>query len=120
MSQAAVPQAFPQAGPEALDDTTQAQPAPLVNEDWTAVIVGAALIALVLVGMRPGVPRFAWGTEQTPASALVAADNLARTAQVGLLEQIQLVGGAALRRARVPRFEPGEVAFFALALIAQA
>ena len=121
MSQTAVPQAFPQAAPEAHDETAQArQLPPLVNEDWTAVIVGAALIAMVLLGVRPATPRFAWGTEQAPAAALVAAENLARSAQVGLLVLAPLVAGAAVLRARVPAFVPGALLLFALAWVAQA
>ncbi len=121
MSQTAVPQAFPQAAPDTHDQTAQArQLPPLVSEDWTAVIVGAALIALVLLGVRPATPRFAWGTEQAPAAALVAADNLARSAQVGLLVLTPLVLGAAVLRARVPAFVPGALLLFALAWVAQA
>jgi uncharacterized integral membrane protein (TIGR00698 family) len=70
--------------------------------------------------MRPAVPRFAWGTDQAPAAALVATDNLARTAQVGVLVLAPLVVGAAVLRARVPAFVPGAVVLFALAWIAQA
>jgi uncharacterized integral membrane protein (TIGR00698 family) len=121
MSPTAAPQAFSQAAPDARDDTADAVlPPPLVNEDWTAVIVGAVLIALVLAGLRPAVPRFAWGTEQAPAAALVAADNLARTAQIGVLSLVPLVAGAAVLRARVAAFVPGVVALFALAWLAQA
>ena len=50
---------------------------PLVSEDWLAVYVGAAFIALVLAGVRPAMPRFAWGTPDTPIAQLVAADNIA-------------------------------------------
>ena len=121
MSQTAVPQAFPEAQPQTIDDVTPSrQLPPIVNEDWTAVIVGAALIAMVLLGVRPATPRFAWGTAQTTAGALVAADNLARSAQIGLLVLAPLAVGAAVLRARVSAFVPGAVVLFALAWLAQA
>ena len=75
---------------------------------------------MVLLGVRPATPRFAWGTEQAPAAALVAAENLARSAQVGLLVLAPLVVGAAVLRARVPAFVPGALLLFALAWVAQA
>jgi len=91
----------------------------VLNEDWTAVIVGAALIALVLLGVRPATPRLAWGGEQTVAS-LVSGDNLARSGQVTLLVLAPAVAGAALLRARVFAFVPGAVGLFVLAWLAQA
>jgi uncharacterized integral membrane protein (TIGR00698 family) len=121
MSQTAVPQAFPEAESGAHEETAQAsQLPPLVSEDWTAVIVGAALIAMVLLGVRPATPRFAWGTDQAPAAALVAAENLARSAQIGVLVLAPLVAGAVVLRARVPAFVPGALLIFALAWVAQA
>ena len=121
MSQTAVPQTFTQASHDTHDETARAQPVPpLVSEDWTAVIVGAALIAMVLLGVRPATPRFAWGTDQAPAAALVAADNLARSAQVGLLVLAPLAVGAAGLRAHVPAYLPGALLLFALAWLAQA
>jgi hypothetical protein len=91
---------------------------PIVNEDWTAVIVGAALIALVLFGVRPAAPRFAWGGERTLA-ALVTSGNPAQSAQVALLVLVPAVAGAALLRARVAAFVPGAIVLFALAWLAQ-
>lgn len=92
---------------------------PVVGEDWTAVIVGAALIALVLFGVRPATPRFAWGGERT-VMALVAPGNVARSAQVALLVLVPAVVGAALLRARVAAFVPGAIVLLALAWLAQA
>jgi uncharacterized membrane protein YadS len=94
-------------------------PPPVVGEDWTAVIVGAALIALLLAGVRPAAPRFAWGGERA-AATLVASDNLARSAQMAVLVLVPAVAGAALLRARVAAFAPGAVVLFALAWLAQA
>ena len=93
---------------------------PLVNEDWLAVYVGAALIALVLAGVRPAMPRFAWGTAETPIAQLVAADNLARTVQTVLLVLGPVIAGAADLRANMPAFVPGALLLYVLGWLAQA
>ena len=93
---------------------------PLVSEDWLAVYVGAALIALVLVGVRPAMPRFAWGTSDTPVGQLVAADNIARTVQTVLLVLGPLIAGAAVLRANMPAFVPGALLLYVLGWLSQA
>src|SRR5499426_3479930 len=93
---------------------------PLVSEDWLAVYVGAALIALVLVGVRPAMPRFAWGTSDTPVGQLVAADNIARTVQAVLLVLGPVIAGAAVLRANMPAFVPGALLLYVLGWLSQA
>ena len=93
---------------------------PLVSEDWLAVLVGAALIALVLVGVRPAMPRFAWGTPETPIGQLVAADNIARTVQTVLLVLGPVIAGAAVLRANMPAFVPGALLLYVLGWLSQA
>jgi hypothetical protein len=93
---------------------------PLVSEDWLAVLVGAALIALVLVGVRPATPRFLWGTAGTPIGGLVAPDNIARTTQTVLLVLGPVIAGAAILRAHMPAFVPGALLLYVLAWLAQA
>jgi len=93
---------------------------PLVSEDWLAVFVGAALIALVLVGVRPAMPRFAWGTPETPIAQLVAGDNLARTVQTVLLVLGPVIAGAAVLRANMPAFVPGALLLYVLGWVSQA
>jgi uncharacterized integral membrane protein (TIGR00698 family) len=93
---------------------------PLVGEDWLAVYVGAALIALVLVGVRPAMPRFAWGTPETPIAQLVAADNIARTVQTVLLVLGPVIAGAAVLRANMPAFVPGALLLYVLGWLSQA
>src|SRR4029434_2183320 len=88
--------------------------------DWLAVYVGAALIALVLVGVRPAVPRFAWGTPDTRGRQLVAADNIARTVQTVLLVLGPVIAGAAVLRANMPAFVPGALLLYMLAWLSQA
>jgi len=93
---------------------------PLVGEDWLAVYVGAALIALVLAGVRPAMPRFAWGTPETPLVQLVAADNIARTVQTILLVLGPVIAGAAVLRANIPTFVPGALLLYVLGWLSQA
>ena len=75
------------------------------------------MIALVLVELRPGTPRFAWGTDATPLAGLVAVENLARTAQVALLVLGPLLAGAAVLRANVQTFLPGALLLFGSGLV---
>jgi uncharacterized integral membrane protein (TIGR00698 family) len=93
---------------------------PLVGEDWLAVLVGGALILLVLAGLRPAMPRFAWGTDAQTVAALTGASNIARTAQVATLVLLPLIVGAALLGARLVPFVAGSCALYALAWLAQA
>ena len=93
---------------------------PLVNEDWLAVLVGAALIALVLAGVRPAMPRFAWGTADASVAQLVAADNIARTVQTVLLVLGPVIAGAAVLRAHMPAFVPAALLLYGLGWLSQA
>src|SRR5512138_353528 len=93
---------------------------PLVGEDWLAVFVGAALIALVLVGVRPAMPRFVWGTPEAPMAQLIASDNIARTTQTVLLVLGPVIVGAAVLRANMPAFVPGALVLYVLGWLAQA
>ena len=93
---------------------------PLVNEDWLAVLVGAALIALVLIGVRPVSPHFAWGTPQAPVGALVSPDNVARSAQTVLLVLGPVIAGAAVLRANMLAFVPAALMLYVLGWLSQA
>jgi uncharacterized integral membrane protein (TIGR00698 family) len=86
----------PVAVPEIARETDAARP-PLISEDWLAVLVGVALIALVLAGSRLTDPM-----------------------QVALLVLIPLTAGAAVLGARLLRFIPGALLVAALAWLAQA
>lgn len=92
----------------------------LIGEDWLAVLVGAALLALVLAGVRPGLPRFGWGTSASSAASLFGVGNLSRAFQVGVLVLVPLTVGASLLGAQLTRFVPGVVVLFTLAWLAQA
>jgi uncharacterized integral membrane protein (TIGR00698 family) len=112
---------FAVAGPLGRDEVAVARERqPLISEDWLAVLVGAALIALVLAGVRPAMPRFAWGTADTPVAQLVAADNIARTVQTVLLVLGPVIAGAAILRAHMPTFVPGALLLYVLGWLSQA
>src|SRR5262245_34106152 len=102
------------------DAATARERQPLVGEDWLAVLVGAALIALVLIGVRPATPRFAWGTPENALAALVSADNIARSVQTALLVLVPVIAGAAVMRASMPAFVPGALLLYVFAWVAQA
>jgi uncharacterized integral membrane protein (TIGR00698 family) len=115
------PSSFAVAGAPPRDEVAVARERqPLVTEDWLAVFVGAALIALVLAGVRPAMPRFAWGTPDTPVAQLVAADNIARTVQTVLLVLGPVIAGAAVLRANMPAFVPGALLLYVLGWLSQA
>jgi uncharacterized integral membrane protein (TIGR00698 family) len=115
------PSSFAVAGAPPRDEVAIARERqPLVSEDWLAVLVGAALIALVLAGVRPVMPRFAWGTPDTPVAQLVAADNIARTVQTVLLVLGPVIAGAAVLRANMPAFVPGALLLYVLGWLSQA
>jgi uncharacterized integral membrane protein (TIGR00698 family) len=115
------PSSFAVAGAPPRDEVAVARERqPLVTEDWLAVFVGAALIALVLAGVRPVMPRFAWGTPDTPVAQLVAADNIARTVQTVLLVLGPVIAGAAVLRANMPAFVPGALLLYGLGWLSQA
>src|SRR6266540_3216899 len=61
------------AGPSAPPGPTPAGRRALVkSEDWVAAWLGLAIIALVLAGVRPEIPRFKWATDSAVASTVVA------------------------------------------------
>ncbi|MHB1305851.1 MAG: YeiH family protein [Limisphaerales bacterium] len=88
------------------------------NEDWLAVIVGAALLALALALWRPELPVLKWSHAEGVGQVL-SAGNLARAGLLALL----LFGFAAAAlvcvRVRPDRLLPGFLTVFALAFLAQ-
>jgi hypothetical protein len=50
------------AGEESPVKADRAGPALLRSEDWLAVWLGFLVIGLVLVGVRPELPKFAWAS----------------------------------------------------------
>jgi uncharacterized membrane protein YadS len=80
---------------------TTAPPRPF-NEDWLAVWVAFLSIALVLVGIRPALPSFAWAGVGDLSGAVISGQNLVRVATAGAavgalsIAAVFLMGGSAL------------------------
>jgi len=54
------------------------------SEDWLAVWLGFVIIALVLFGVQPDVPRFTWSTRGELAAQVFGLRNLGGSALVAL------------------------------------
>jgi uncharacterized integral membrane protein (TIGR00698 family) len=92
---------------------------PVINEDWMAVWVGAGIIALVLVGVRPGIPRFGWAAPGDLGATVFAATNLWSSVQVGLLLLVPAALGAVLLGAKLGPFVVGFPVIYAMGWLAQ-
>ena len=92
--------------------------APL-HEDWVAVWIGAAIILMVIAGVRPAVPRFAWGTLAELSSVVLTVANLSRWLLLGLLLLVPAAIGAQLMRVPVVPFAGGFAVLYGLAWFAQ-
>lgn len=90
------------------------------NEDWVAVALAVFVIALVLAGMRPTLPRFAWTTPQELASMVFSGANLIAALQLGILVLIPATAGAILLGMRAGGFVAGFSLLYVLAFVAQA
>ena len=90
-----------------------------VNEDWLAVGIGAAVIGLILLGVRPEIPRFGWNAPSDLSGTVLTADNLARAVQVGILLLIPAAAGARLMGARLVPFVIGFTVLYGLACVSQ-
>jgi uncharacterized membrane protein YadS len=89
-----------------------------LGEDWLAVWVAAAVIALALSGVRPTAPRFAWATPADLATVF-GGENLGRLLQLAVLLLVPSAAGAVLLGARAGAYVAGFSALFGLALLAQ-
>ena len=67
---AAVPTASEQRGAPAPTPERAARPPIVKSEDWVAAWLGLAIIALVLAGVKPDVPKFKWATDAAVASTV--------------------------------------------------
>ena len=88
-----------------------------INEDWVAVWIGAAIIALVIAGVRTEAPRFGWGGAGDLAATVLAAANVWRWLQLGLLILIPAAIGARLMGARLVPFVIGFAVLYGLASV---
>jgi uncharacterized integral membrane protein (TIGR00698 family) len=114
------PTATSLARPTARSPAAEApQPTTLSNEDWIAVAIGAAIILLVILGVRPGVPRFGWGTADALSATVLTAANLSSWVQLGLLLLVPAVAGAWAMGAPMIPFLLGFAALYGVAGFAQ-
>ena len=90
-----------------------------VNEDWVAVWIGAAIIALVVAGVRLDAPQFAWQGGADLADTVFAAGNLGRWLQLGVLMLIPAAVGARVLGVRIGPFAAGFAVLYALASVSQ-
>ena len=87
------------------------------NEDWVAVWIAAALIALVIVGVRPDVPQFGWSGAADLAATVFAAANVWHWLQLGVLILVPAAVGARLMGARLVPFMVGFAVLYGLASV---
>ncbi|MDE0168524.1 MAG: putative sulfate exporter family transporter [bacterium] len=94
-------------------DRYTAKPTSLRSEDWTAVWLGAGLILLVLVGVRPAIPVFSWSTGGFGQT--LSWDNLAAVLLTGVLLLGLSAAGVRLMGSDANGYLLGFPAVFALA-----
>jgi hypothetical protein len=95
------------------------QPSTVAHEDWIAVAIGVAILLLVILGVRPGVPRFGWGTAGELWTNVLTGANLLRWIQLGLLLLIPAAVGGRMMGASVASFVGGFAALYGVAGFAQ-
>src|SRR4051794_980917 len=107
---------------ETVPQVTTAASAPprTFSEDWVAVALAVFVIALVLAGVRPPLPRFAWSTPGELAGNVLALNNLIAALQYGILVMIPATAGAILLGVRPGRFVAGFSLLYLVAFVAQA
>ena len=94
----------------------------LRTEDWMAVWLGFLLIVLIVVGVRPEVPKFRWvvGGDAGPTlGAVLSSANLARAVVIGLAFLVLSSIGVALMGGRVGAYMVGFPVVYALAWLSQ-
>ncbi|MBI2926311.1 MAG: putative sulfate exporter family transporter [Verrucomicrobia bacterium] len=98
---------------------TASQPRWWQSEDWLAVGIGFLLIGLVLAGLRPELPQFAWKNGGELLPKVFAASNLAKSLVLGLGLLSFATAGVVLMRGAVGRFIAGFPVVFGLAWLSQ-
>src|SRR5690606_1744648 len=89
-----------------------------ISEDWLTVLLGFALLAVTIVGLRPALPAFAW--DGATLGALLSANNLGASLVIGLYLLVASAIGIALMGDRVRPYVAAFPAIFALAWLALA
>ncbi len=93
--------------------------APRVSEDWMAVAIGGALIALVLVGLRPGVPRFAWTSAESLITGVLSPASLLSAFTLLAVLLVTAASGAAVMGVHLGPFVRGFPLVYGLGWLAQ-
>ncbi len=94
----------------------------LRTEDWVAVWLGFLLIVLILVGVRPEVPKFRWavgGDAGATLGAVLSNANLARAVVIGLGFLVLSAIGIAVMGGCVGAYVIGFPVVYALAWLSQ-
>jgi uncharacterized membrane protein YadS len=94
----------------------------LRTEDWVAVWLGFLLIVLILVGVRPEVPKFRWavgGDGGATLGAVLSNANLARAVVIGLGFLVLSAIGIAVMGGCVGAYVIGFPVVYALAWLSQ-
>jgi hypothetical protein len=88
------------------------------NEDWLAVVLGAAVIVAVVAGVRPALPAFAW---QNTAELRRILDpvQISRAILICIAYLLISAPGSVLAGASARKYAAGFPAVFALAWLAQ-
>ncbi len=97
-----------------LREKTAAVPPVRLHEDWTAVVLGATVLGLVLLGLVPALPGLRW-IDAASAARLVTPGVLGAWIAAGLGVGILAAVGLALEGGDVARFTRGYPVVFALA-----
>jgi uncharacterized integral membrane protein (TIGR00698 family) len=95
------------------------RPRPYENEDWLAVWGGFLLIGLVLVGVRPELPVFAWASSGDLSAKVWTAHNLWSSLIVGGLLAVLSATPVLLMGGSFKRFAMGFPLIFVLGWLAQ-
>lgn len=89
------------------------------NEDWPTVWIGSAIILLIVVGVRPDVPRFGWSAAADLSTTVLSAANVSRWLQLGVLLLVPAAVGARLLGARLVPFVIGFAVLYGLGWVSQ-
>lgn len=89
------------------------------SEDWMVVWLGFLIIGLILVGLRPSLPKFSWaGSEQLLGNVLSPA-NLWKSAQVGIAYLVISAIGIWLMGGKIVKYIAGFPIIYVLAWLSQ-